>query len=109
MLSFSHQHFSAKGEAMAISAKRKTTKKASATGEKYRPLPPDIIPEKGDYLLRLSKSTFFLVKGKSIGRAKDPILVPLTPTVAKKILYSKYLEENASVDDPPTIHMMSCR
>lgn len=94
---------------MATSAKRKTTKKASATGEKYRPLPIDIIPEKGDYLLRLSKSTFFLVKAKSIGRAKKPTLLPLTPQLAKAILYSKFLEENASVEDPPTVHMLSCR
>jgi len=94
---------------MATSAKKKTAKKARIPKETYRAIPQGLMPETGDYLLRLKKGTFFLVKKKSIARGRSPELISLPEWCVKSILHVKWVEESGLIKDPPICVPMSCR
>ena len=93
--------------------KKATRKKAPGKSEEYGepkyPLVPDkLMPEKGDYLLKLAKDEFFLLRRSSVDRGK-PELQAVPADIAKAILYKKRLHEVRMTEDPPTMVIMSCR
>ena len=99
---------------MAKPARKKATRKkaASKTAEygepKYPLVPETLMPEKGDYLLKLAKDEFFLLKRSSVDAGK-PELRAVPAEIAKAILYKKRLHEVRMTEDPPTMVIMSCR
>jgi hypothetical protein len=102
------------GETMAKPARKKAPrKKVPAKSGEYQepqyPLVPDkLMPEKGDYLLKLGKDEFFLLRRKSVDSGK-PELQAVPADMAKAILYRKRLHEVRMTEDPPTMVIMSCR
>lgn len=99
---------------MAKPARKKATRKKAASktedyGEPKYPLVPDaLMPEKGDYLLKLAKDEFFLLRRSSVESGK-PELRAVPVDIAKAILYKKRLHEVRMTEDPPTMVIMSCR
>jgi hypothetical protein len=90
-------------------ARKKTAGKSAGYGEPQYPLVPDkLMPEKGDYLLKLGKDEFFLLRRKSVDSGK-PELQAVPADMAKAILYQKRLHEVRMTEDPPTMVIMSCR
>ena len=90
-------------------ARKKSASKSAESGEPQYPLvPKKLMPEKGDYLLKLAKDEFFLLRRNSVERGK-PELLPVPADVAKAILYQKRVHEVRMTEDPPTMVIMSCR
>jgi hypothetical protein len=99
----------ARKKATRKKAARKTPGKTGDYGEPKYPLVPDaLMPEKGDYLLKLAKDEFFLLRRSSVESGK-PELRAVPADIAKAILYKKRLHEVRMTEDPPTMVIMSCR
>jgi hypothetical protein len=102
------------GEEMAQPARKKAARKKTAGknadhgGPKYPLVPQTLMPEKGDYLLKLAKDEFFLLRRSSIDSGK-PELRAVPTEIAKAILYQKRLHEVRMTEDPPAMVIMSCR
>jgi hypothetical protein len=101
------------GEEMAKPAGKKVAKKrapktADDGGPKYPLVPEALMPEKGDYLLKLAKGEFFLLRRSSVDSGK-PELRAVPMEIAKAILSQKRLQEVRMTEDPPVMVIMSCR
>jgi hypothetical protein len=91
------------------STRKKAASKSAGYGEpKYPLVPRTLMPEKGDYLLKLGKDEFFLLRRSSVDSGK-PALRAVPADIAKAILYQKRLHEVRMTEDPPTMVIMSCR
>ena len=89
--------------------RKKTARKIADYGEPKYPLVPEaLMPEKGDYLLKLAKDEFYLLRRSSVDRGK-PELQAVPAEIAKAILYQKRLHEVRMTEDPPIMVIMSCR
>ena len=89
--------------------RKKATSRTADYGEPKYPLVPDaLMPEKGDYLLKLAKDEFFLLRRSSVDSGK-PQLHAVPAEIARSILYRKRLHEVRMTEDPPAMVIMSCR
>jgi hypothetical protein len=89
-------------------ARKKAPKTAESGAPKYPLVPMALMPEKGDYLLKLAKGEFFLLKRSSVDSGK-PELRAVPAEIARAILYQKRLQEVRMTEDPPVMVIMSCR